>query len=130
MDAEEVAASDWLLGLALGAVLILHAPDDKADPPPAGGIWKARSLEHELDGCSLGLDGIGSVEAHDAALDQELQDAVLGADGVVGVEVLGVELAVAEAPPLVPVAVVGRVGVRLDAGTEVVESKIASTRGR
>lgn len=130
MDAEEVAASDGLLGLALGAILILHALDDQPDPPPAGGIWKARSLEHALDGCFLGLDGIGSVEAHDAALDQELQDAVLGADGVVGVEVLGVEFAVAEAPPLVPVAIVGVVGGILEAGTEVVVSKIACTRGR
>lgn len=123
-----MAASDWLLGFALRAVLILHASDDQADPPPAGGIWEARSLEHAFDGRLLGLDGIGSVEAHDAALDQELQDAVLGADGVVGVEVLGVVLAMAEAPPLVPVAIIGVIGVILEAGTEVVVSKIASTR--
>ena len=116
MDALEIAARDRLLGLALGAILILHAPDDQADPPPAGGIRQVRSLEHALDGGLLGLDGVSSVEAHDAALDQELQDASLAAVGVVGVEVLGVGLAVAEAPPLVPVAIVGIVGGVLEAG--------------
>ena len=124
-----MAECDRLLGLALRAILILHAPDDQADPPPAGGVRQAGSLEHALDGGLLGLDGVSSVEAHDAALDQELQDASLAAVGVVGVEVLGVGLAVAEAPPLVPVAIVGVIGGVLEAGAEVVVDKIAMTRG-
>lgn len=120
---------DRLLGLALGAILILHAPDDQADPPPAGGVRQAGSLEHALDGGLLGLDGVSTVETDDAALDQELQDAALAADGVVGVEVLGVGLPVAEAPPLVPVAIIGVIGGIPDAGAEVVVDKIAMTRG-
>jgi len=124
-----MAECDRLFGLALRAILILHAPDDQTDPPPAGGVRQAGSLEHALDGGLLCLDGVSSVEAYDAALDQELQDASLAAVGVVGVEVLGVGLAVAEAPPLVPVAIVGVIGGGLEAGAEVVVDKIAMTRG-